>query len=143
MLSLISIIASTLKGIEYLIVNGKDIIVLLINTMKELADSQASTTNPIANSVNLRFCIAILQKISIKAQLIPIFIQNGVIEFILTKLKAHYRSAHQADLKAEFTGEQHIFFLDFSTALLANILHCKLSQEWLKNNKRECLSIAS
>jgi hypothetical protein len=60
MLSLVSIIASTLKGIEYLMVNGKDIIVLLINTMKDLADNQASTTNPIANSVNLRFSIAIM-----------------------------------------------------------------------------------
>ena len=67
MLSLVSIVASTLKGIEYLLTNGKEIIVQLINLMKELANDQVSTTNPIANSVNLRFCIAIMQKISIKS----------------------------------------------------------------------------
>ena len=53
---------------------------------------------------------------------------------MLDKVKQHYSSAKLKDLKAEFTGEQHIFFLDFSTALLGNILHGKVTQEWMKNN---------
>ena len=36
-LSLISVIASTLKGVEYLMTNGKKILITLINIMKELS----------------------------------------------------------------------------------------------------------
>lgn len=73
-MSIISIIVSTLKGIDYIVCNGKEVLVLLINLMKSLADQQESTTNPVANSINLRFSIAVMQKVSIKSQLIPIFV---------------------------------------------------------------------
>lgn len=33
--------------------------------------------------------------------------------------------------------------LDFSTALLANILHCKVTQEWLKKNPDHALKITN
>ena len=66
-LSLISVIASTLKGVEYLMTNGKKILITLINIMIELSVQRAQTTNPVANSVNTRFCIAIMQKMSIKS----------------------------------------------------------------------------
>ena len=39
MLSLISVIVSTLKGIEYMMVNGKQALVAIINIMKALASS--------------------------------------------------------------------------------------------------------
>jgi hypothetical protein len=60
MLSLISVIVSTLKGVEYIMINGSEVLVLVINIMKKLVQTQYETTNPVANSVNLRFCIAIL-----------------------------------------------------------------------------------
>ena len=77
-------IVSTLKGVEYMIINGKEILVRIIQLMKELADSQK--TSSVSINVNLRFCVAILQKISIKSSLIPIFIENDVIEFVINKL---------------------------------------------------------
>jgi hypothetical protein len=76
LLSLVSVIASTLKGVEYLMTNGKKILTTLIAIMKDLSLKTASSSNPIANSVNSRFCIAIMQKMSIKSQLSPIFIEN-------------------------------------------------------------------
>ena len=94
-LSLISILVSTLKGIEYMLSNGKSILEELIKLLKQLASEQSTTTNPVANSVCLRFVIAILQKMSIKSQLLPVFIEMGVIPFILDTLQMHYKSPKQ------------------------------------------------
>jgi hypothetical protein len=58
LLSLISVITSTLKGVEYIILNGKEILEKLINLMKDLAESQKNQS--LATNVNLRFCVAIL-----------------------------------------------------------------------------------
>ena len=60
-------IVSTLKGVEYILINGKEIVVMLIKILKQLSKMQKITTDPIATSVNLRFSIAIMQKISIKS----------------------------------------------------------------------------
>lgn len=141
LLSLVSVIASTLKGVEYLIINGKDILVRIINLMKNLSENQKSSN--VAVNVNLRFCVAILQKMSIKSSLIPIFIENDVIEFVIKKVEVHYSSTSPPPGSRVYTGEQHIFFLDFSTAMLANILHCKVTLEWLKNNRSICISLAN
>lgn len=82
-----------------------------------------------AISVNLRFCIGVLQKISIKAAVIPIFVEHEVIEFVVTKLEEHYKSPSKPaavnNVAYEKAGQQHTFFLDFSTAMLANILHAR------------------
>lgn len=59
MLSLISVIVSTLKGIEYMMVNGKEALVEIIKIMKSLSRGHRESTNPVANSVNLRFTVAI------------------------------------------------------------------------------------
>ena len=59
-LSLVSIIVSTLKGIQYIMTNGKATLERLIEILRHLLAQQKETTNPLANSVNLRFCIAIL-----------------------------------------------------------------------------------
>jgi hypothetical protein len=67
LLSLVSVIASTLKGVEYIMTNNKDILVQIIGIMMRLSEEQSTTTNPVANSVNLRFCIAIMQKMSVKS----------------------------------------------------------------------------
>ena len=67
LLSLVSVIVSTLKGVEYIMTNNKDILVQIIGIMMRLSEEQSTTTNPVANSVNLRFCIAIMQKMSVKS----------------------------------------------------------------------------
>ena len=91
-LSLVSIVASTLKGVIYLMSNGKNILTHLIKMTILLAKQQKTTSQPMAISVNLRFCIAILQKMSIKASLIPVFVEMGMIDFVLSKVEEHYKS---------------------------------------------------
>ena len=59
-LSLISIIAATYKGVEYLMMNGPTIVEKIIEIMKGTEDGQ----------VIQRFCIAILQKMSVKEETI-------------------------------------------------------------------------
>ena len=144
-LSLISVMASTLKGVEYLMTNGKKILISLIQILKDLSKQRAAAANPIANSVNTRFCIAIMQKMSIKSQLSPIFIENNVIDFILDRLEDHYNSSKKNinPNTKQPEGMQHVFFLDFSTALLANILHSKITQDWLVKNDQQLISISN
>ena len=72
LLSLISIVASTLKGVEYLLVNDQMIITTLIQIMFRLPDTQDG-------SVNQRFLVAILQKVSIKSDSIPILVDMRLI----------------------------------------------------------------
>lgn len=87
--------------------NGKKILTTLIAIMKDLSLKSVKTSNPIANSVNSRFCIAIMQKMSIKSQLSPIFIENGVIDFILDRLEDHYKSYNPSKKAAKkpFDGQ--------------------------------------
>lgn len=76
--------------------------------------------------MNQRFCIAILQKVSIKEETIPIFLKRSLtprsddlVEWILGLVD---RSSRR---------EIHIFSLDFASALLANILHAPSTQDTL------------
>ena len=64
-LSLVSIVASTLKGVVYLMSNGKAILIHLIKLTTLLSKLQKTTSQAMAVSVNLRFCVAILQKMSV------------------------------------------------------------------------------
>lgn len=112
--SLISVISSTLKGIEYLTTNDNmEVIQQVITIMKEQPDG----------SVTQRFCVATLQKCSIKDKVIPIMIDQGMIEWIINFL---WKS-----LKENI----HIFCLDFSSATLANIIHSSHTIEYFKGNK--------
>jgi hypothetical protein len=63
LLALLSVIVSTLKGVEYIVTNGFQIIMKVIQILKDQEDG----------SVNQRFCIAILQKVSIKEDTIHVF----------------------------------------------------------------------
>lgn len=65
LLALISVIVSTLKGVEYLVTNDQLLIARIIDILKETDDG----------GVNQRFCVAILQKISIKEDTIPVFLE--------------------------------------------------------------------
>ena len=105
-LSLISVIVSALKGVEYLLMNDQMILVALLQMFQGMDHSSDG-------SVAHRFLVAILQKMSIKADTIPAMVDLNTIETVISLVK---RSLHK---------ETHIFSLDFSTALLANILHAK------------------
>ena len=108
--ALISVIASTPQGVEYLIEKSTDILDKTIAILKDQEDG----------SVTQRFCIAILQKMSVKEETIPVLVQADMIDWILKLLD-----------KSKGT-DIHIFSLDFSSALLANILHCPTTLEKLE-----------
>ena len=112
--SLISVITSTLKGVEYLTFNNNmEIIRQIIVILK-------STEN---GSVTQRFCIAILQKCSIKDTVIPTMIEQSLIFWTIELLNK------------SLTDKIHIFCLDFSSALLANIIHSPHTIGFLENNR--------
>ncbi len=69
-----------------------------------------------------RFCVAILQKMSIKEDLVDILMKNKMIDW-LVKL-----------IERSLETEIHAFSLDFGSALLANILHANLTLEYLEKN---------
>ena len=118
-LSLISIIAATYKGVEYLMSNTSTILEKIIEIMKSQEDG----------SVIQSFCIAILQKMSVKEDTISVFMKFGLIDWII-KLLQRSRVA-----------EIHIFCLDFASALLANILHSNITLEFLENNVPICKNV--
>jgi len=72
LLSLISIVASTLKGVEYLLCNDQMIITTLIHILKSIPANEDG-------SVNQRFLVAILQKVSIKSDSIPILFDMHLV----------------------------------------------------------------
>ena len=111
--SLISVISSTLKGVEYL-TSFKNMVVIksVIKILKKTEDG----------SVTQRFCIAILQKCSIKETVIPTMLDNDMIYWIIDLLNK--------SLKTKI----NVFCLDFSSALLANIVHSKHTISFLENN---------
>jgi len=112
--SLISVISSTLKGIEYLTTNDNMIVIeRVISIMQSQPDG----------SVTQRFCIATLQKCSIKDKVIPTMIDKGLIDWILQLLRKSLEE------------KIHVFCLDFSSAMLANIIHSSHTLEYLKHSK--------
>lgn len=109
LLALVSVIVSTLKGVEYLVTNDQLLIARIIDILKEQEDG----------SVNQRFCVAILQKISIKEDTVAVFLEQALVDWVLALIE---RSTKK---------EVHIFSLDFASALLANILHATATHEFL------------
>ena len=76
-------------------------------------------------SVNQRFCIAILQKISIKEDTVIYLVKQKIIDFVVNLVQ---RSQEK---------KVHVFSLDFSSALLANILHAKDTQTYLQERPEQ------
>lgn len=62
-------------------------------------------------SVIQRFCLALLQKCSVKDTVIPTFMEHDMVNWIMSLIKK--------SLKEKI----HHFSLDFGSALLANIIH--------------------
>lgn len=120
-LSLVSIIATIIEGTDYLLTNGTSIIEKVIEIMKGQEDG----------TVIQRFCIAILQKISIRKDCIAIYIKNGIIDWLL-KLIQRY-SADKTKI--------HLFCIDFGSAVIANILHSESILFFLESNVAVCKNV--
>ncbi|CAD8144528.1 unnamed protein product [Paramecium pentaurelia] len=113
--SLISVISSTLRGVEYLTYNGNMIIIeKIIKILKEQENG----------SVTQRFCLAILQKASIKDIVIPTFVYNEMIQWIINLIQKSINT------------KIHVFCLDFASATLANIIHTPYTLQYLQNQPR-------
>ena len=118
-LSVLSIIASTYDGVNYLLSNNFDILKKVIEIMKGTEDGQ----------VLQRFCISILNKISIKEESIQMYLKYGVIDWIVKLLQRSRINTINS------------FCIDFSSALLANILRAKTTLEFLNNNNSVCRNL--
>jgi len=113
--SLISVVASTLKGVEYLCHGNKmHIVEKIIKILKEQENG----------SVTQRFCIAILQKCSIKDTIIPTFIDHDMIYWTINLINK------------SLTSKIHVFCLDFASAMLANIIHTPSTLQLLERNRQ-------
>ena len=62
-------------------------------------------------SVIQRFCLALLQKCSVKETVIPTFLEYDMIKWLMNLINK------------SLTEKIHNFSLDFGSALLANIIH--------------------
>jgi hypothetical protein len=121
LLSLISIVASTLKGVEYLLVNDQMIIITLIEILKGMGHKEDG-------SVNQRFLIAILQKVSIKTEAVPILFDLKIVDWSLDFITRVLAKPVNGET---VMSSGVIFALDFDSALLANVLHAKTSHSRL------------
>lgn len=118
-LSFLSIIASLTKGVEYLSSIDNSILEKTIEIMKTTEDGQ----------VLQRFCIAFIQKMSVKESNIQSFLKYGLIDWFI---KLILRSKN---------NQIHIFCLDFSSALIANILQSNVTLDFLEKNIAVCKNL--
>lgn len=117
-LSVISIIASIIEGVNYLLSNGTDILKKIIKVMKGTEDGQ----------VLQRFCLAILQKISVKESAVKVYLNQSIIDWVIKLL----------DRSRDKNNQIHIFCLDYASALLANILYSSFTINFLEENNSFC-----
>lgn len=80
-------------------------------------------------SVTQRFCLAILQKCSIREAIIPTLVDHDLIKWTINLLK---KSLHQ---------KIHVFCLDFSSAMLANIIHTPSTISFLEHHPEFTLDV--
>jgi hypothetical protein len=80
-------------------------------------------------SVTQRFCMAILQKASIKESVIPTLVETDMINWTINLLKK------------SLTAKIHVFCLDFSSAMLANIVHTATTIQYLETHPEFTLRV--
>ena len=85
-------------------------------------------------SVNQRFLVAILQKVSIKSDSIPILFDMNLIQMIIDLVARAMRKEITPGLT---------FALDFGTALLANILHAQSTATSLLESQNRALLVST
>lgn len=126
--SLISVVSSTLRGVEYLTFNNNmKLVEKIIRVFPSLNQIMKEQEN---GSVTQRFCLAILQKCSIREALIPTLVDHDLIKWTINLLK---KSLHQ---------KIHVFCLDFSSAMLANIIHTPSTISFLEHHAEFTLDVS-
>jgi hypothetical protein len=80
-------------------------------------------------NVTQRFCLAILQKCSVKENIMGVYVDNDMIGWTLSLVKK------------SFAIKIHMFCLDFATAMLANVIHSKWGQIYLSGKPEVAVQI--
>ena len=119
-LSFISIIVSTQEGVEYITKVNYDIIQKIIEIVKGTEDGQ----------VLQRFCLAILQKVGSKNEIISLYLKYGLIDWIIKFLQ-----------RSRINKKINSFCLNYASALLANILKSDIAINFLENNNSVCRNL--
>lgn len=104
--SLVSVVACTPSGVDYLTMHGLQVPKMVLDILKLKLDECTD------GSVAQRFCIAILQKMSFKDTVSLLLFDLSCAQWITGLLE---RSLKNKDI--------HSFCLDFGSALLANMFH--------------------
>lgn len=99
-------VACTATGVEYLTLHGNQIVKQIIEIVKLRIDECED------GSVSQRFCLAILQKMSIQDSVTTQMFESNLAQWVISLLE---RSLKKQDI--------HTFCLDFGSALMANIFH--------------------
>ena len=127
--ALISVVVSTGDGVKYITrAAGKQnfgVVDRLIDILKEQEDG----------SVTQRFIIAILQKMTAQSSAnLEEAVTESVIDLMTKKNMEHWCLSLLAKGQAQ---DMHMFCLDFSSALLANLLHATGTLEMLEADQRQ------
>ena len=80
-------------------------------------------------SVTQRFCIATLQKCSIKDSIIPTYVSEGLIQWVIDLLNKSLNS------------KIHVFCLDFASAFFANVVHTPSTTAYFEENPEFTLNV--
>jgi hypothetical protein len=80
-------------------------------------------------SIIQRFCISIIYKMSIKESVLSVFINQGIIEWLLGIMQ-----------RSRYT-EIPVFCLDYLSSLLVNILHSEVTLKFLDENITICKNV--
>ena len=80
-------------------------------------------------SIIQRFCISIIYKMSIKENVLSVFINQGIIEWLLGLMQ-----------RSRYT-EIPVFCLDYLSSLLVNILHSEVTLKYLDENVTICKNV--
>jgi hypothetical protein len=124
-LALVSMLASTGKGVAYLLSPRADSVVQAL--VEALGEEEAG-------SVGQRFAIAALQKIvALEEAVIGALLESGLVPWLKTSL------LERSLLGGEY---MHSFCLDFGSALLANLLNSQTGSTYMSSHIEDSVDLA-
>ena len=125
--AMISVVASTSQGVEYLLVTDQKPDFEVVTRVVEILCKSAECTD---GSVTQRFCLAILQKMACKEEVVELLHRMGLQTWLIELVEKSTKVKPQKSGQAKQEPTIHVFCLDFASALLANILHSFAVRPW-------------
>jgi len=128
--AMMSVVASTVHGVEYLLVSEARPDFEAVTRVVDILYKSAECTD---GSVTQRFCLAILQKMSCKEEVVELLNKLGLQTWLIDLLEKSTKI--KGSKQPTVSQPIHVFCLDFASALLANILHSYAVLEALEKNQ--------